>query len=619
MKFLLHLAIFLSAYLFSYLLRFDFSVPPRYVDAIQRTLIVVLIAKSLAFFGFGLFRGWWRYVSIQDVGPMVGGCTVGTALFAGAVALLFGFTFIPRSIYVIDWGITLLLVFGARYLIREARETIGRGSRATDRRVLIVGAGSGGRMIAREIRENRSLGMRGVGFVDDDAAKIGTRIQGMRVLGGHDKIETVCREHRADEIVIAIPSASPAVVRHIVDHCRRVTAPLRILPGVAELIDGRASVGDLRNVRLEDLLSREPVILDTDLLRREIGGQTVMVTGAAGSIGSELCRQVAGLAPAKLVLFEIAETPLFELEQELRERFPRLPVASVIGDIRHEGRVEETIAAHRPTVVYHAAAYKHVPVMELHPAEAVKTNVMGTRMVAQAAARHGVKRFVLVSSDKAVRPANVMGATKRMAELIVENMNGGSETIFVAVRFGNVLDSAGSVIPIFRKQLRTTGKLTVTHPDASRYFMLIPEAVGLILQAGLMGAGRDIFVLDMGRPVKIVDLARNMIRLSGKELGRDAEIVFTGLRPGEKLREELVADGEDVTRTAHPKIMKMIGNGVVEEPWLTRLGHLIDTAHAGNHLQVVRELDALVKGFTPDYRFHAPAEPFAPPSVRSIH
>ena len=504
---------------------------------------------------------------------------------------------------------TLLLVLGGRYLIRSGRESLGR-RRSGDKRVLIVGAGLAGQMIAREIRENAPLGMIAVGFIDDDAHKIGTRIQGLRVLGSHARIEEVCREREVDEIVMAIPSAPPSVVRHLVEHCRGVSARFRTVPAVGELIDGKVSVQALRNVKIEDLLGREPVALDIDLLHRDITAHTVMVTGAAGSIGSELCRQLAKLSPARLVMFELAESALFDLERRMRDEFPEVPLFPAIGDIRDRGRVEELFRAHRPAVVYHAAAYKHVPVMELHAAEAVKNNVLGTRIVAEAAAEHGVKRFVLVSTDKAVRPTNVMGATKRMAELIIQNMNGrGRDTVFVAVRFGNVLDSVGSVVPIFREQLERTGKLTVTHPEASRYFMLIPEAAGLILQAGAMGQGGEVFVLEMGKPVRIVDLARNMIRLSGRELGVDAEIAFTGLRPGEKLHEELVIQGEDVTPTSHPKIMKLIGDGEMPPDWGRRLDRVTELAFQGDNLGVIRELDLLVSGYSPAYGFHGVPEP----------
>ncbi len=614
-KFFLHLGIFTVAYVAAFLLRFEFTIPPVYRTLILDTIPVLLVAKAIGFLSFGLFGGWWRYVSVRDIFPVAAGCMLGTVLFAGAANLLGGWH-VPRSVYVLDWGITLMLVLGGRYMIRMARESYGHRRRATDRRVLIVGAGSAGQMIARELWENPALGMTAVGFLDDDRAKIGTRIQGLRVLGSHESIEELCRSREVHEVIIAIPSAPAPVLRHIVEHCRDLPARFRTLPGVGELIDGRVSVKDLRNVKLEDLLGREPVSLDSDLLRAEITGRTVMVTGAAGSIGSELCRQLARLLPARLVMFEIAETPLFDLERGMRERFPGLDAVPEIGDVRDRGRVREVISLHGPSVICHAAAYKHVPVMEAHPAEAVKTNVLGTRIVAEEAAAHGVRRFVLVSTDKAVRPGNVMGASKRVAELIVQNLNGADgHTLFVSVRFGNVLDSAGSVIPIFRSQLETTGKLTVTHPEASRYFMLIPEAAGLILQAGAMGAGGEVFVLDMGEPVRIVDLARNMIRLSGKEEGVDAEIVFTGLRPGEKLREELVVEGEDVTRTSHPKVMKLIANGPVSADWHARLDRLVDRAVLGDRLGVVRELDALVKGYTPDYRFHDSA---FPPS-RALH
>jgi FlaA1/EpsC-like NDP-sugar epimerase len=432
----------------------------------------------------------------------------------------------------------------------------------------------------------------------------------VKVLGGHEKIADICGKYDVNEIIIAIPSAPPSVVRHVVERCREVSATFRILPGIGDLIDGKVNVRALRNVDLEDLLGRDPVALDAGLIERHITGCTVMVTGAAGSIGSELCRQIARRSPGRLILFEIAESPLFFLEMEMREKFPTLGLVPVIGDVRDRGRVEEIVRAHRPAIIFHAAAYKHVPMMEYHPVEAVKTNVLGTRIVAEAAAKFEVERFVLVSTDKAVRPTNVMGATKRLAELVIHNVAGRKgSTVFVAVRFGNVLDSVGSVIPIFRRQLATTGKLTVTHAEASRFFMLIPEAAGLILQAGAMAEGGEVFVLDMGDPVKIVDLAKNLIRLSGKELGVDAEIVFTGLRPGEKLHEELIVEGEDVSGTTHPKVMKLIGSEKMPPSWSKRLEELIVCAMTGERCGVVERLDALVKGYRPDYEFHGVAVP----------
>ncbi len=628
-KFLLHAAIFTFAYVTAYLLRFEFSPSPEILALLRHTIPLVLVSKALAFLVFGLFQGWWRYVSMRDILPIAGGCTLGSLLFWGVDFFLMPDIAIPRSIFVIDWGLTLMIVLGARYFIRFGREVLGRGKRGSDRRVLVVGAGSAGLMLVREIRGNPGLGMIEVGFVDDDRAKIGTRIDGVPVLGPHEEIPAICEKHGIDEIIIAIPSASPSHLRHILDHCKDVKAGARILPGVGELIGGKVSIRALRNVDLEDLLGRDPVALDAGLLERHITGRTVMVTGAAGSIGSELCRQVAQRRPGRLILFESAESPLFSLDMEMRHRFPALDLVPVIGDVRDRGRVEETVRAHRPAVIFHAAAYKHVPMMEIHPVEAVKTNVLGTRIVAEAAARFGVERFVLVSTDKAVRPTNVMGATKRLAELVIHNMNGeGKSTVFVAVRFGNVLGSVGSVIPVFRKQLMTTGKLTVTHPEASRYFMLIPEAAGLILQAGAMGEGGEVFVLDMGEPVKIVDLAKNLVRLSGKELGVDAEIVFTGLRPGEKLHEELIVEGEDVGGTAHPKVMKLIGNEKMAPFWSKELEELIVYAITGERRAVVEKLDALVKGYKPMYEFHggpevagdlAPHLPLASPPSKSVH
>ncbi len=617
-KLFLHGFIFVFAYLGAYLLRFEFVIPQQFIVVIRETIPVVLLSKAAGFFAFGLFSGWWRYVTIRDVLPIAAGCTLGSVLFKGSVFLFQPHIYVPRSVSLIDWGLTLMAVLGARYLIRYGREAFGRRQNECDRRVLIVGAGAAGQMIVREIRENPALGMIEVGFVDDDRAKRRTRIDGVPVLGCHEEIPALCEEHGIDEIIIAIPSAAPSHLRHILEHCHGAKAKARILPGVGDLIDGKVSVRALRDVDLEDLLGRDPVELDTALLTRCITGATVMVTGAAGSIGSELCRQIARLSPARLVMFEIAESPLFDFEMEMREKFPAVNVVPLIGDVRDRGRVEETIRVYRPAVVYHAAAYKHVPMMEMHPVEAVKTNVLGTRILAEAAAKFGVERFVLVSTDKAVRPTNVMGATKRLAELVIHNMNGSArKTVYVAVRFGNVLGSAGSVIPIFRRQLETTGKLTVTHSDASRYFMLIPEAAGLILQAGAMGEGGEVFVLEMGEPVKIVDLAENLVRLSGRELGVDAEIVFTGLRPGEKLHEELIVEGEDVTRTRHPKVLKLTGSEVMPPAWSKRLEELIVVAITGENYGVVERLDALVKGYTPAYKFHAAPGP--EDASKSVH
>lgn len=609
-KFFLTLGIFISANYLAWLVRFEFDVPPNMVEVMWRTIPVLVIAKALGFLVSGQFRGWWRYVSIKDVLPIAAGSALGSVFFAAGVWGLWGPSHVPRSIYLLDWVNTMALVLGARYLIRMGREGLGRRGRGTGKRVLIVGAGAAGQMIAREIAENVSLGMEQVGFIDDDPGKIGTRMHGVKVLGGHGKIAEICAKHDVNEIIIAIPSAPPSVVRHIVEHCREVTATFRILPGIGDLIDGKVSVRALRKVDLEDLLGRDPVALDAGLLERHITGRTVMVTGAAGSIGSELCRQIAQRSPGRLILFEIAESPLFFLEIEMREKFPTVGLVPVIGDVRDRGRVEDIVRAYRPSIIFHAAAYKHVPMMEIHPVEAVKTNVLGTRIAAEAAAKFGVERFVLVSTDKAVRPTNVMGATKRLAELVIHNVaNRQGLTVFVAVRFGNVLGSVGSVIPIFRRQLMTTGKLTVTHAEASRYFMLIQEAAGLILQAGAMGEGGEVFVLDMGEPVKIVDLAKNLIRMSGKELGVDAEIVYTGLRPGEKLHEELIVEGEDVSGTTHPKVMKLIGDEKISPSWSKQLEELIVCAITGERFGVVQKLDGLVKGYRPDYEFHGVAFP----------
>lgn len=616
--------VFVAAFLGAFILRFEFFVPVEMRHVFLGVIPVLLLAKSAAFLLTGQFRGWWRYLSVRDAVPILLASVLASVFFVVAVVLLPGPQHLPRSVFIIDFGLTYILVAGGRLSVRLLRESYGDGRVGVRRNVLVVGAGVAGQQIVREIRDNETLGMNAVGFVDDDPAKIGTRIHGLKVLGGHGDIETVCVQNRIDEVIVAIPSAKPSRMRNIVERCEEAGVRARILPGMGELIGGTVSVRSLRNVRIEDLLGRDPIELDTELLRKEIQGRVVLVSGAAGSIGSELCRQVALRDPACLVLFEFSESALFSLEASLRERFPRLSLVAAIGDVRDVARVESVFREQKPHIVYHAAAYKHVPMMEENPPEAVKNNIEGTRIVAEAAAKVGVARFVLVSSDKAVRPTNVMGATKRVAELIVQEMNlRQTGTIFVAVRFGNVLGSVGSVVPIFHRQLATTGRLTVTHQDASRYFMMIPEAAGLILQAGAMAEGGEVFVLEMGEPVKIVDLAKEMIHLAGREIGVNAEIEFIGLRPGEKLHEELVIEGEDVVRTGHPKVMKMVGEPPVPPNWRERLDTLCASAHAGKRPEVVRLLDRMVHGYTPDYAFHGIAAPESKPvadqSPRSLH
>ncbi|HEX9051315.1 MAG TPA: nucleoside-diphosphate sugar epimerase/dehydratase, partial [Anaeromyxobacter sp.] len=442
-------------------------------------------------------------------------------------------------------------------------------------RILILGAGDAGEMLLREIQQRHAARFEAVGLLDDDPQKRGAHIHGVRVLGNIDDLPRVTSAKDVDEIIIAIPSATGAQMRRVVDLCKSTGVRFRTIPGMDRVIDGRVTVSQLRNVAIEDLLGRDPVQLDMDVISAEMKGHVVMVSGAGGSIGSEICRQVCRFEPAALLLVERAENNLFHIHRELAPLHPDVVLVPCVADVGDEARMTEIFQAHRPTVVFHAAAHKHVPMMEWNPGEAVKNNVVGTRRLADLADRHGVQRFVMISTDKAVNPTSVMGVSKRVAEIYVQALSQRSRTRFVTVRFGNVLGSAGSVIPIFQQQIADGGPVTVTHPEMKRYFMTIPEASQLVLEAGMMGAGGEIFILDMGEPVKIADLARDLITLSGLRPGEDIEIRFTGVRPGEKLFEELSVDAEKADTTGHPKIF--VGH-FRPHPWETVVRHIEELA-----------------------------------------
>jgi len=546
------------AFFLAFLLRFDWLIPELYFQTLMGLLLPILVLKMIVFWKMGLFRGWWRYVSMADL------VVIFKANLYGSLALVLYVVFVqrmvdvPRSILVLDGVFCFLMIAGIRFLTRAFRENylpMPVGSSFSKIRVVIFGAGDAGQAIVREMRLNSRLERKIIGFLDDDTRKIGLRFQGIKVLGGREDIPKVCGTRSVNEVIIAMPSASGKEIRMIVETCQKAGVAFKIVPGVGDLIDGRVSVKNIRDVCLEDLLGREPVHLDVPQIEAYLKGKRVMVTGAGGSIGSEICRQVARFKPASILLFENAETALFLIERDLINKFPDISVIPILADIRFKAQVEAVFNEYMPEVVFHAAAYKHVPMMENNPGEAAKNNVCGTRILADIANTIGVKNFVMVSTDKAVNPTNVMGATKRAAELYVQALSKRSQTCFVTVRFGNVLGSNGSVVPIFKEQIAQGGPITVTHPEVSRYFMTIPEASQLVLQAGSMGEGGDIFILDMGKPMKIVHLAEELVRLSGYKPYEDIDIVFTGLRPGEKLFEELLLKGEGIVPTQHRKIM----------------------------------------------------------------
>ncbi len=584
------------AYYFSFLLRFDFQLGVAFQAVFLQTLPIALGVKLLTFFYFRLFRGWWRYVGMSDLLDIIKAALTSSVLFFGVVYFTRGLIGYPRSVFIIDALLTVTVIGGMRFAVRVYTESARL--QMTQSNALIVGAGRAGSAIARELRDNEALAYNLVGFVDDDPLKKGERINGIKVLGKTDDLPQIVIEHDVSEILIAIPSASGKQMQRIINLCLECKVEFKTLPALGDIITGSASVGLLRKVKVEDLLVRAPVQLDLAKIQRKFQQRVVMITGAGGSIGSELARQVARFDPQKLVFCERSENDLHKLDIEFAERFPKLARVPIVGDILDVNRLQETISSHRPTSVFHAAAYKHVPMMEKNCFQAVTNNVFGTYNVALTARKFGVEDFVMISSDKAVHPCNIMGVTKRVAEVLILGQQEQS-TRFVSVRFGNVLGSNGSVVPLFEQQIANRKPLTVTHPEVRRYFMTIPEAVQLVLQASTMGKGGEIFVLDMGDPVRIVDLARNLIKLSGLEPERDIPIVFTGLRPGEKLFEELRFDAEGLKPTAHEKI-RVLDGGVTDanqiNAWLDELAGVVA---AKNVHGLVTKLQEIVPEYTP--------------------
>ena len=565
-------AIFATAYTLAYFLRFEFSLNRYYVDQILHILPFLIPLKLCFFFFFRLYKGMWRYCSTVDFWRLGQASIVSMFAVVGALTLMGGCSTIPRSVFAIDALLTFVLAGGLRMGIRSfyAATTSSKGFGAFSlprmrpapkdpKKVLIVGAGGSGEKIVRETFDNPNLGCKVVGFLDDDPGKLGRAVHGVPILGTVDALPEVIEKLGVKEVFISVPSATGEQMRRIVDTCKRTGAPFKTLPAIGEIIDGKVSVKALRDVNYEDLLRRPPVRLDTHGIHEYLSDRTVLLTGAGGSIGSELCRQVIRYNPKRLVLVDKCEENLFNMQAELRDEFRFTKFNGVLCAVQHRSLMERVFGTYQPDVVFHAAAYKHVPILERNPWEAVYNNVLGSKVAMELALQYKVERFVLVSTDKAVRPTNVMGTSKRLAELVLQSQQQDG-TRFMGVRFGNVVGSSGSVIPLFQKQIRRGGPVTVTHPDITRYFMSIPEAVQLILQAGSIGTGGEIFVLEMGTPVKIAEIARDLIRLSGKDPDTDIPIVFTGLRPGEKLYEELVTDGEDVAPTKHEKIRMLRTN-----------------------------------------------------------
>lgn len=588
---LMDVCIFIITLFLSYFFRFDFVLAQVDMKQITTLLLWMVPLKTMIFFLFGLYSGMWRYTGVRDFWKLAQACVISTIVVMMIILTIFRFQGYSRAVFIADGFITFMLAGGVRMFIRSFYEKDIESIRnlfTLDREqwtnVLIVGAGDAGEKILREIMDNDALHYEVIGFVDDDLSKQGLTIHGVRVLGTVELLPKIYKKESVQQVLIAVPSASGEQVRRILDACQHCNAAYKILPGIGELIDGRVSVKLLRDISYEDLLGRPPVHLDIKDIRNSLDGKTVLVTGCGGSIGSELCRQVIKYQPGNLILLDSSEPSLFKIQMEIQNKHYFNHCVTVLGRVQDEDLMDDLFRKYKPEVVFHAAAYKHVPMIEKNPWQAVFNNIVGSRVVMEMAVKHHVDRFVMVSTDKAVRPTNVMGASKRVTELIMQCQQGNG-TRFMAVRFGNVVGSSGSVIPLFRRQIMQGGPVTVTHPDVNRFFMTIPEASQLILQAGTMGKGGEVFILKMGTPVKIADMARDLIRLSGKEPDVDIKIVYTGLREGEKLYEELITVGEDILSTDHEMVMVLKSNNYFNDS-----GH---PQEAKNMLY--RELDELVR------------------------
>jgi FlaA1/EpsC-like NDP-sugar epimerase len=607
--------LFLLAHVVAYVIRFEFA--PNEKEILQCLVVLPWLVplKIAVFFMFGLYRGMWRYTSVRDFWKLVQACLVSVLMIMAISLSVYRLEGFSRAVYILDGGMTFLLAGGLRMAIRSyflsrerADEQEALSGARHRKRVLIIGAGAACEKILREILDNYQLHYDVLGLLDDDPSKLGRTIHGVPVLGAVDKAPGIVASESVEEVLIAIPSAGGDSMRRVVAICKDAGVSYKTMPGIGEIIDGRVSVKELRDVRYEDLLGRRPVELDATGIQGYLEGRTVLITGCGGSIGSELCRQIVKYRPGALVLIDAGEANLFHIQMELQHETGFQKGHVILGHVQDRPLMRSVFEKFRPEVVFHAAAYKHVPLLEKNPWEAVTNNILGSRVVMELAVEYGVDRFVLVSTDKAVRPANVMGASKRVAELLLQSFQ-GENTKFIAVRFGNVVGSSGSVVPLFRRQIEQGGPVTVTHPDVNRYFMTIPEAAQMIMQAGAMGEGSEIFILRMGTPVKIADMARDLIRLSGKEPDRDIKIVFTGLREGEKLYEELITVGEGIVPTGHEKIMVLKSDGLFNgssdrvrmRRWLdTEIGLLCDMALRHDSPAIKNKLREIIPEYTPD-------------------
>lgn len=555
------IAFLIGSLYFALLLRFDFNIPQEYMVFLKLSVIPVVIISLVCNRFFNLYNSIWKYASVEELMSVIYSVSLSNIIFI-IYSYFINYKFLenrfyrfPFTVLIIFWILSVVALGGVRFMWRVAgNNNLAKNNADDSKRLLIIGAGDASALLIKEIKRHKSFNYNIVGLIDDDASKQGRLINGIEVIGGRDRIIGVCEEKAVEEIILAIPSAELETKREIINICRDTKSKLKTLPGIYEIIDGEVSISKLRDVNIEDLLGREEVTLNSENINKYIKDKTILVTGGGGSIGSELCRQISKFKPSKLVILDIYENNVYDVQMELNRTHPELNKEVIIASIRELGRLKEVFEKYKPDVVFHAAAHKHVPLMEGNPAEAIKNNIIGTYNVLKCAHEYKVKKFVQISTDKAVNPTNIMGATKRFCEIMVQAFDNISATEYVAVRFGNVLGSNGSVIPLFKKQIAEGGPVTVTHPEINRFFMTIPEAAQLVIQAGSIAKGGEIFVLDMGKPVKIVDLARDLITLSGYKPDVEIKIEYTGLRPGEKLYEELLMDEVALTSTEHDKI-----------------------------------------------------------------
>lgn len=589
----------------SYALRFELG--NEFLQYLPSAIWIVgtsLIVKPLVYYLFGLYRRMWMYASVQELKLIIVAVTTASIIVSSIVISLLSFGVfegLPRSVLVLDWILSLVFVGGIRFSLRIIGDSLATGSAPSktgdSRRLIIVGAGDAGALVVREIQKNPQMKLLPVGFLDDNPGKQNQQIYGIPVVGTISELSNTLDKFSVDEVIIAIPSAPGRVVRLVTDICRLKNIPFRTMPGIYELLGGSVNVNRLREVDITDLLRRQPTYMNEEIIGSSISGKVVLVTGAGGSIGKELCRQISRWGPSELIMVGHGENSIFESLLDMKESFSGLSIIPIIADMRDKNRLRQIISKHKPQVVFHAAAHKHVPMMELNIEEAVTNNILGTRNLVEICVEYDIEKLVMISTDKAIRPKNVMGATKRMAEMIVLNAAQKYNKEFCVVRFGNVLGSRGSVVPLFKRQIARGGPITITHPDMKRYFMTIPEAVYLVLQSAGMASGGETFVLNMGDQVRIVDLAEDLIRLSGLEPGRDIEIVFTGSRPGEKLQEDLWDEGLTFLRTNHPDIYHLSNSEDIDADELNQVVEdLIILASKGKISEIINIFDQKIPG-----------------------